>query len=274
MQDATRDVGHEITVGRADEARRIAYRTLDGTGPTIVWLGGYRSDMRGTKAEHLLAMAGAAGRGFLRLDYSGHGESGGRFEDGTISRWTQEAKAAIEAAGAESVVLVGSSMGAWIALRLVALARHETCNFSVEGLMLLAPAPDFTERLMRPKLTDADLQALRTHGYITEASDYSEQPNIYTRALFEDGANNLVMAETIETGCPIAILQGMADPDVPYTHALDLMERLPSDNVTMTLVRDGDHRLSRPQDLALIERLLTDLLSNIDQSRISASTPQ
>lgn len=265
MTMPTLDDGHDITVGRGEAARVIAYRSRSGRAPTIVWLGGYRSDMRGTKAEHCLRIASDLDQSFLRLDYSGHGESGGAFEGGTISRWTEEAGEVIAAMGAKSVILVGSSMGAWIALRLVAAARRGDLPFSVAGLLLLAPAPDFTEKLMRPRLSPADWEAIETNGRLEEPSDYSTDPNIYTRALFEDGKASQVMTGLIETGCPTAIIQGMADPDVPYTHALELMDCLPQTNVTMTLVRDGDHRLSRPQDLALIERILRDLIADIAQ---------
>ncbi|MER0239326.1 alpha/beta hydrolase [Fulvimarina sp. MAC8] len=263
MQDGDRDTGHEVSVGESGDTRQIAYRTLDGRGPTIVWLGGYRSDMRGTKAEHLLDIAAREGRAYMRLDYSGHGESGGRFEEGTISRWTEEALRAIEASGARSVLLVGSSMGAWIALNLVARARSGQASFSVAGLLLLAPAPDFTERLMRPRLSEADLMSIQTRGLLEEPSEYSDEPNIYTKALFDDGAANLVMDGPIETGCPVAIIQGMEDPDVPHAHALALMTCLSADDATMTLIRNGDHRLSRPKDLDVIERVLTNLLGQI-----------
>ncbi|WP_040489294.1 alpha/beta hydrolase [Fulvimarina pelagi] len=263
MQDGERDFGHKVVVGANEDARQIAYRTLPGKEPTIVWLGGYRSDMRGTKAEYLLEAAEREKRAFLRLDYSGHGESGGRFEDGTISRWTEEAQAAIEAAGAKSVLLVGSSMGAWIALKLVARARFGKTGFSVSGLLLLAPAPDFTERLMRPRLSEIQLQSIATKGRLEEPSSYSAKPNIYTKALFDDGAANLVMDAPIETGCPVAIIQGMEDPDVPYDHALALMSCLSADDATLTLVKDGDHRLSRPSDLEMIARVLQSLFERV-----------
>ncbi|RFC62067.1 alpha/beta hydrolase [Fulvimarina endophytica] len=263
MHDDIPETAHELSVGEGDDRRAIAYRSRAGTGPVLVWLGGYRSDMRGTKAEHLLAYAEATGRGFLRLDYSGHGESGGRFEDGTISRWTEEARRVIEASGAGSVVLVGSSMGAWVALLLTRAARRGECAFSVDALMLLAPAPDFTETLMMPKLSAEDRAAIERDGFFAQPSEYSDEPNIFTKALFEDGARHLVLTDMIETGCPVAIVQGMEDPDVPHTHALTLMERLPAANVTLTLIRDGDHRLSRPQDLETISRVLGGLLSSL-----------
>lgn len=253
------DAPHVLTVG--NDARRIAYRTQEGESPTLVWLGGYRSDMRGTKAEYLADMAQRERLGFCRLDYSGHGESGGRFEDGTISRWIEDAQAVIDAAVKGPVILVGSSMGAWIALRLAQIARLADDRRRVAGMLLLAPAPDFTERLMMPKLDDAQRQALQRDGFLTKPSDYSSEPDLYTRALFEDGRQNLVMDNLIETDCPVTIIQGMADPDVPFEHAMELVTHLPFAGTIMTLVRDGDHRLSRPQDLALIGRAVTDLVT-------------
>ncbi|HEY9058414.1 MAG TPA: alpha/beta hydrolase [Aurantimonas sp.] len=250
-----------ITVGAGPQGRTIAFRTRAGDAPTLVWLGGYRSDMRGTKAERLSQLAEKQALGFCRLDYSGHGESGGRFEDGTIGRWTEEAAAVIAAAVDGPAILVGSSMGAWIALRLVQTALAAGKPPKIAGLLLLAPAPDFTHRLMEPKLSQDQRTALARDGFIAEPSDYSPEPNIYTRALFEDGAANLVMEGLIETRCPVTIIQGMADPDVPFEHALELVTHLPSEGVIVTLVRDGDHRLSRPQDLELIERATLDLVA-------------
>ena len=247
-----------LVVGEGLHARNIAFRLQLGS-PTVVWLGGYRSDMRGTKAEHLAQLCRADGIGFCRLDYSGHGESGGRFEDGTISRWTAEAAAVINAATCGALVLVGSSMGAWIALRLAQAAVRTNTNSRIAGLLLIAPAPDFTERLVKPKMTLEQWEEIERDGALRVPSQYGTEPDIYTRALLEDGAQSLVMDDLIETGCPVRIIQGMADPDVPYTHALDLVTLLPGDAVTMTLVRDGDHRLSRSQDLSLIGRAVRDL---------------
>lgn len=248
-----------LDVGTGDSHRRIAVRSLAGSAPTIVWLGGYRSDMLGTKAERLSALAATEGLGFCRFDYSGHGESSGRFEDGTISRWTEEARAVFEAVVTGRAILVGSSMGAWIALRLVAGLRESGAGARIGGLLLLAPAPDFTRRLVEPELSDIQRSDLATKGFCTEPSAYSDQPTIYTRTLIEDGERHLVMDGIIETGCPVHIIQGMADPDVPYTHALDLVSVLPADGVILTLVRDGDHRLSREADLLRIERAVRDL---------------
>lgn len=261
QSDTTAEQPRTLIVGSGSNARTIAFRTRAGDAPALVWLGGYRSDMRGTKAERLAQLAEQQGLGFCRLDYSGHGESGGRFEDGTIGRWTEEAAAVIDAALDGPAILIGSSMGAWIALRLVQTALAAGGSPKIAGLLLLAPAPDFTHRLMEPKLSDDQRAALERDGFIAEPSDYSPEPNIYTRKLFEDGAANLVMDGLIETRCPVTIIQGMADPDVPYQHALELVTHLPSEGVIVTLVRDGDHRLSRPQDLELIERAALDLVA-------------
>ncbi|NJR14129.1 MAG: alpha/beta fold hydrolase [Phyllobacteriaceae bacterium] len=234
--------------GAAEDASPVENAT-----PTIVWLGGFRSDMRGSKAERLAQLAARQGVAFLRFDYSGHGESGGAFADGTISRWLGEAEAVIAAFAADRpVVLVGSSMGGWIALLLA--RRFQARGTAPVAMVLLAPAPDFTSELMEPHLTAAQKQALARDGFFTEPSAYSDQPNIYTRALFEDGAANSVLVGMVETHCPVTILQGMADPDVPYAHALRLVSHLPTEDVTLTLIKDGDHRLSREQDLLLLEK--------------------
>ncbi|KQT83146.1 alpha/beta hydrolase [Aurantimonas sp. Leaf443] len=245
-----------LTVGTGADARPIARSVREGAAPTLLWLGGYRSDMRGTKAERLADLAAREGLGFCRFDYSGHGASGGRFEEGTISRWLEETLCVVESLRAGPLLVVGSSMGAWIALRLVQRLRGTPAGRPVAGLVLLAPAPDFTERLVRPRLT-ADARArLERDGVLREPSRYGDEPDLYTAALLEDGAANLVMEGTIETGCPVHIVQGMEDPDVPFSHALELVTHLPADGVTVTLVKDGDHRLSRPTDLALIERIV------------------
>ncbi|SMF39488.1 Pimeloyl-ACP methyl ester carboxylesterase [Xaviernesmea oryzae] len=242
-----------ITVGEGTAAREIAiiHRAArkKKPGPAFVWLGGYRSDMSGTKAVELDRLADELGLAAIRFDYSGHGLSGGLFRDGTISRWLEEALAVLDDIKPKRVVLVGSSMGGWIALRLVQELRKRKKAPGVDGIVLVAPAPDFTAELIEPNLTDAERQSLSEKGYFEEHSEYSPEPNIYTRDLMEDGARNRVMTGIIETGCSVHILQGMKDPDVPYSHALKLVEFLPADDVVLTLIRDGDHRLSRPQDI-------------------------
>lgn len=230
----------------------IALRRQEGGEPGLVWLGGYRSDMLGTKAETLAKWAAETGHAYLRHDYSGHGESGGEFRDGTISRWVEESLAVFRAFSTSRQVLVGSSMGAWIALRMVQELHKAGERGRVAGMVLIAPAPDFTVELMEPKLTKKQKRALEEQGFIADPSEYSPEPNIYTRALFEDGRNNRVLDGMIDTHCPVHVLQGMADPDVPHTHALKLVQHLPADDVTVSLIPDGDHRLSRPQDLDLL----------------------
>jgi len=241
----------------------IAVRHRDGANPGIVWLGGYRSDMLGTKAETLDTLAGDLGLAYTRHDYSGHGESGGVFAEGTISKWLAESIAVFERFTSGPQILVGSSMGGWIALRMVQELNRGKPGDRVAGLVLLAPAPDFTHELMTPELTEAQKADLEAKGYFEEFSEYSPEPNIYTRALFEDGEKNRVMAEPLDTWCPVHILQGMADPDVPFTHAQKLMEFLPKDDATLTLVKAGDHRLSRPQDLDLLKRTVTAMAERV-----------
>ncbi|QPB19874.1 alpha/beta hydrolase [Rhizobium sp. 007] len=247
-----------LTVGEGDAERKIAFiirqAASNDRGPTFVWLSGYRSDMSGTKAIELDRLAGELGLACIRLDYSGHGLSSGEFKDGTISRWLEEALAVLLHARPERVIIVGSSMGGWIALRLAQeLAKLEGTP-KLDGMVLIAPAPDFTSDLIEPHLRKKDRASLAERGFFEEKSDYSPEPNIYTRALLEDGRQNRVLTGIINTGCPVHVLQGMKDPDVPYSHAMKLVEHLPADNVVLTFIRDGDHRLSRPQD---IERILS-----------------
>ncbi len=243
-----------------DAAPQNTIQTPDQT-PVIVWLGGFKSDMRGTKAEHLAALAHTKGLPFLRFDYSGHGESGGNFPDGTISRWLGDAEAVIaHYAATRPLLLVGSSMGAWIALRLAQNLISTQQKHRLAGMVLLAPAPDFTCDLIEPNLTPAQRADLAAKGYCEEPSLYCAEPYVYTQALLEDGRANRVMTGMIDTHCPVTILQGMADRDVPFAHALKLVSHLPHDHVTLTLIKDGDHRLSREQDLALLERAVIDLI--------------
>lgn len=238
---------------------RIAVRHRDGSLPGVMWLGGYRSDMRGTKAQVLDEWGIRNGVAVTRHDYSGHGESGGDFAEGTISRWLNESLAVFHRYTVGSQILVGSSMGAWIALRMVQELVRAGQADRLAGLLLIAPAPDFTMELIEPRLTDEQRRQLDELGRMEEPSQYSPEPYFYTKALIEDGRRNRVLDGIIDTHCPVHILQGMADPDVPYRHAMRLLEHLPKDDVTITLIRDGDHRLSRPQDLSLMLKALTAL---------------
>jgi pimeloyl-ACP methyl ester carboxylesterase len=241
---------------------RIAVRRLAGRAPGVMWLGGYKSDMLGTKAETLAGWARKTGRAFLRHDYSGHGESEGAFADGTISKWLAESLAVLRHYAEGRQILVASSMGAWIALRMVQELR-KAGEDRVAALLLLAPAPDFTAELVEPALSEAQRRDLERQGYFEVPSDYSQEPYIYTRALIEDGRANLVMTAPIDTHCPVHILQGLADPDVPSAHALKLTSLLPADDVTLSLIPDGDHRLSRPQDLDMLVRTLGALIERV-----------
>ena len=232
----------------------IAVRHSGGSEPGVVWLGGFRSDMLGTKAETLNDWAQRSGRAFLRHDYSGHGESGGEFADGTISKWLTESLAVFRHFTKGRQILVGSSMGAWIALRMAQELRKAGEGERVAGLVLLAPAPDFTSELVEPELSEAQKRDLAEKGFFEVPSENSPENYVYTRALIEDGRLNRVMDGPIDTHCPVHVLQGMADPDVPHTHALKLVGLLPADDVTLSLIPDGDHRLSRPQDLDMLIR--------------------
>lgn len=249
-----------IEVGEGAGARAIAHHLTPRGETALLWLGGYGSDMSGTKAERLDGTARELGLTYARFDYSGHGASAGAFEQGTITRWTDEAEAIAALVPGRRLILAGSSMGAWIAIRLVQRLRAEGIGDRLAGLLLLAPAPDFTTRLVEPKLDETQREDLRTKGFCTEPSPYGPEPTIYTNALLEDGRRNLVMDGLIETGCPVHIIQGMADADVPFRHALDLVSSLPAEGVVLTLVRDGDHRLSRPEDLDRIDTALRGLV--------------
>jgi pimeloyl-ACP methyl ester carboxylesterase len=243
-----------IVVGTGQAARRIALRLRGGAAPGLVWLGGFKSDMKGTKAVALDEWAGANGRACLRFDYSGHGESGGDFADGSIGRWLEESAAVFKRFANGPQVLIGSSMGGWLALLLAReLRQHGGGAGSVAGLVLIAPAVDFTEELMWKKFSPDVKRQIETEGSWQRPSQYSEAPYAITRGLIEEGRNHLLLGGLIETGCPVRILQGVQDADVPWQHAVELSSRLARDDVVLTLVKDGDHRLSRPED---IERLL------------------
>lgn len=246
----------KLSVGLKDAEREIAVcqtqPKANNKRPGVVWLGGFRSDMEGSKALALDQQAAEAGAQCTRHDYSGHGQSGGKFTDGTISRWLEESLAVFRKFTDGPQILVGSSMGGWIALRMMQELEKIGETHRVHGLVLLAPAPDFTKELHWPKLTDAQKSDLETKGYFEEPTPYGPDPNIFTKALFDDGENNLVMDGLLDLKTQLHIIQGMEDPDVPWQHAMKLMEHLPHDNVTLTFIRDGDHRLSRDQDIEKI----------------------
>ena len=240
-----------IEVGAGDSTRRIAVRARAGAGPGLFWLGGFNSDMKGTKAQALVSWAAERGRACLRFDYSGHGESGGKFVDGTIGRWLEDSVAVFTQFCRGPQVVVGSSMGGWMALLLAREIAKRAMDASLAGLVLIAPAPDFTEELMWKGFSPEIRREIEHKGVWLRPSEYGE-PYPITRDLIEDGRNHLLLGRAIEIGCPVHILQGAQDPDVPWQHALALAHRLPAEDVVLTMIQDGDHRLSRPQDIARI----------------------
>ncbi|WP_293899918.1 alpha/beta hydrolase [Phenylobacterium sp.] len=226
------------------DGARLAWRAVEGAGPAVVWLGGFRSDMTGTKAETLAEWAWSQGRAYVRFDYFGHGQSSGDFPDGTITRWREDALAVLDKLTKDELVLVGSSMGGWIAC-LAAIARPKR----VKALVLVAPAADFTEKLLGPAIPPEGQAALAADGVWLRPSDYGE-PYPITRKLLEDGARwSLLGGKPIPVKVPVRILQGGEDTDVPWRHALEMAHALKTDDVVFGLIKDGDHRLSRPQDL-------------------------
>ncbi|TYB91045.1 alpha/beta fold hydrolase [Oceaniovalibus sp. ACAM 378] len=234
--------------------RRIAYEHSSGKGPGIVFLGGFKSDMQGTKAVHLQSFAREMGRAFLRFDYSGHGQSSGAFEEGCIGEWAEDAMAAIEALTEGPQVLVGSSMGGWIAL-LVARSMPDR----VAGLVGIAAAPDFTEDSMWVGFSDDQRAALVRDGRVELPSEYDDGPYVVTRKLIEDGRLNLVLRASLELRGPVRLLQGTADADVDMSVALRLLDHLQSPDARLLLVKGADHRFSTPECLAMIETAVADI---------------
>ena len=239
----------------------IAYRRTKGRTDRagIVWLGGFHSDMLGEKATALHSQAQQDGRSFVRFDYLGHGESGGRFEEGTIGRWRSDALAVIDRLTDGPLVLVGSSMGGWMAL-LAALARPER----VKGLVLIAPAPDFTDRLMWASFDAEQKRQVIEEGRWMRPSPYDPAGYPITRELIEEGRTWNIMEKEIPLDVPVRILQGGLDEDVPWSYSLQLVERLRSADVVWTLIKDGDHRLSRPEDIRRIVAVTSKLAEQTD----------
>jgi pimeloyl-ACP methyl ester carboxylesterase len=250
-----------LDIGDGPDRRAIATRVLSGAPPGLFWLGGYKSDMKGTKAEALADWAARQGRACVRFDYSGHGESEGAFIDGTIGRWLDESLAVFEACCRGPQILIGSSMGGWLALLLVRALRLKSpaAAAKVAGLVLVAPAVDFTEELMWKRFTPEIKRELAETGVWARPPQYAADPYLVTRQLIEEGRNHLLLGGMIECGCPVRILQGVADPDVPWQHAKALVARLACDDVVLTLVKDGDHRLSRPEDIERLIRAVAEL---------------
>lgn len=239
------------------DGERTAYRRIAGRGPGILWLGGFHSDMNGTKAQALAEWAARCGRTFVRFDYFGHGASSGAFENGTISRWRDDALAVLDGLTEGPQILVGSSMGGWMAM-LLAHARPER----IAAMVLIAPAPDLTEDLMWAKMPPDVRRAIAEDGRWQYQPDGAEAYPI-TRALIEDGRKCLVLGTKLEVRGPVRILHGEADNDVPWQHGLRLMDVLTGD-VSFTLVKGADHRLSTAANLLLIERTVESVLKDLE----------
>ncbi|MGH6920996.1 MAG: alpha/beta hydrolase [Geminicoccaceae bacterium] len=238
--------------------RRLAYHRVEGKGPAVLFCGGYTSDMTGTKALALERWSRAKGRAFVRFDYGGHGQSDGCFEDGTIGAWAEDALAIVDRVTPPGpLIVVGSSMGGWIML-LVALARPER----IRALLGIAAAPDFTEDLLLPEATEAQRRDLERQGFWTQSSAYGA-PYPVTRRLIEDGRKHLLLRGPVAIGCPVHLLHGQRDPDVPWHTALRLAEQLQSEDVTIELIKAGDHRLSTEADLARITAALARLARDV-----------
>ena len=241
----------------SSSGHRLAYRKSQGAAgkPRLVWFSGFNSDMTGSKVLALESWAQANGFPFLAFDYSGHGISDGDFADGTISGWRDDCLSIVDELSEEPLVLVGSSMGGWMAL-LTALARKDR----VAGIVLIAPAPDFTQKLMWDGFDEAVRQQILTEGVWMRPSEYGD-PYPITRALIEDGKQWQIMDGKIDLDVPVRILQGVLDDAVPWEHSMALVHNLTAEDVTYTLVKDGDHRLSRDQDIARLLATVGELTS-------------
>jgi pimeloyl-ACP methyl ester carboxylesterase len=241
-----------------DGGATIAYRRLDGKTPGVMFLGGFMSDMQGTKAVELERYCRAMGRAFIRFDYQGHGESSGNFADGTIGSWAEDALAVFDECTEGPQILVGSSMGGWTML-LTALARPKR----VAGMVGIAAAPDFTEDLMWNRFDDVIRGTLERDGVYYEPSEYGDEPYTITNALIEDGRNHLLLRRPISLHCPVRLLHGMRDDSVPWMTSSRIAEKLLAEDVRIFLIKDGDHRLSRDQDIARLKLTLDELLSEL-----------
>lgn len=239
---------------------RLAYHKTEGAGPTLVFLGGFSSDMTGSKATALEAYAKRTGRAFLRFDYQGHGASSGKFEEGTIGLWAGDALAAVKNLTEGPVILIGSSMGGWMML-LVGLEIKER----LAGLVGLAAAPDFTEDLIWSWLSVEDRRTLESEGVLQQASEYEDEGNYcITLKLIEEGRKNLLLRGAIPLTCPLRLIHGDQDKDVPWDVSTKLMQMIDSEDVELTLVKGAGHRLSEPQDIARLEATLERLLAQLD----------
>ncbi len=245
-------------------ARRLAYVAEGGKAPAILWMGGFRSDMTSTKAMKLEEAAAAEGRASLRFDYSAHGESSGDFATATLSQWLDDALHMIRERGGKKPIIVGSSMGGWLALRATQILAAE--GHTPGGLVLIAPAVDFTEALMWAQFPEAIRRQIMDEGVWYRPSEYSPEPYPITRTLIEDGRRHLLLGKALKFGAPIHILQGGQDPDVPLAHVEKFVAELAQDDVRMTVIPDGNHRLSRDEDIATLQRVTMALAAEIEKA--------
>jgi pimeloyl-ACP methyl ester carboxylesterase len=250
---------------RGFPARRLAFARQAGKEPTILWMGGFRSDMSSTKAMKLEEAAALEGRASLRFDYSAHGESSGDFATATLSQWLDDALHMIRENGGNKPVIVGSSMGGWLALRATQILAGE--GRAPGGLVLIAPAVDFTEALMWAQFPPAIKKQIEEDGVWYRPSEYSPEPYPITRALIEDGRKHLLMGKALHFGVPIHILQGAQDPDVPLAHVEKFVSGLARDDVRMSVIPDGNHRLSRDEDIAALQRITLALAAEVEAGR-------
>ena len=239
------NAGERVQRLQRPDGNFVAYARTAGAAPTVVFLGGFRSDMTGTKAMALEDWAHGNGRAYLRFDYLGHGQSSGRFEDGTIGRWLDDSLAAIDSLTEGRLVLVGSSMGGWLSL-LAARARPQR----LAGLVLIAAAPDFTERMLLNGLSPEDRIALERDGRLERPSQYSPESSVFTWKLVEEGRNHLLLDKPLALPCPVRLLHGQSDPDVPWEYSLQIARHIEAPDVVTTLIKGGDHRLSTPDGIA------------------------
>jgi pimeloyl-ACP methyl ester carboxylesterase len=249
---------HRHQILSRQDGTSIAYSRLKGKSTGVVFLGGFMSDMTGSKAIALETHCKKRGQAFLRFDYSGHGQSSGAFNHGTISKWTDDAIFTIEKLTDGPQVLVGSSMGGWIML-LVALRLQK----KIAGLIGIAAAPDFTEDLINDALNDEQRTAMQRDGLVLVPCDYDNEPYTITKSLIEDGRNNLLLNNSISLDQPVRLIQGLKDKDVPWSTALNLQNKLSGDDVEIILVKNGDHRLSEPHDIKRLTRTLDLLLDGL-----------
>jgi len=248
-----------LNVGGGQDERRIAFLSSPGAPhmvPGLVWLPGLKSDMVSTKASFVADWALKTGRPFLRFDYSGHGQSDGDFEGGTMGSWLEEALAVLDRAALGPQILIGSSMGGWVALMILQSMRDQGRRIAnhVCGAVLIAPAWNMTQELIWERFSDEARETIEREGVYHWPSDYGDEPYAITKVFIEEGRNHLLDPTGFDPGCPVRIIQGQRDPDVPWQHSLALVDLLTSDDVALSLVKDGEHRLSRPEDLGLMIR--------------------